>query len=61
MPTYEELEARVTLLEAQLADLAKRHAKLKEWSDLNDYWIEEKMNSLIKNVDKLMGIYEEDD
>jgi len=61
MPTYEELEARVTLLETQLADLTKKHIRLKEWSDLNDYWIEEKMNSLIKTVDKLMGIYEEDD
>lgn len=61
MPTYEELEARVALLETQLADLTKKYKRLKEWSDLNDYWIEEKMNSLIKNVDKLMGIYEEDD
>lgn len=61
MPTCEELEARVALLEAQLADLTKKYTRLKEWSDLNDYWIEEKMNSLIKNVDKLMGIYEEDD
>lgn len=61
MPTYEELETRVALLETQLADLVKKHTKLKEWSDLNDYWIEEKMNSLIKTVDKLMGIYEEDD
>lgn len=54
MVTYEELVVRV-------AELEKQIAKLKEWSDLSDYWIEEKLNSLIKSVDKLMGIYEEDD
>lgn len=61
MPTYEELEARVAQLETQVKHLTKEVNHLKEQSDLNDYWINEKLNSVIKCVDRLMGIYEEDD
>lgn len=46
---YVELEARLTQLEEQFA-------KLKEWSDLNDYWLRELIDNLAFTVDKLLGI-----
>lgn len=46
---YVELEARLTRLEEQFA-------KLKEWSDLNDYWLRELIDNLTLTVDKLLGI-----
>lgn len=46
---YVELEARLTQLE-------KQFAKLKEWSDLNDYWLRELIDNLAFTVDKLLGI-----
>lgn len=46
---YVELEARLTQLE-------KQFAKLKEWSDLNDYWLRELIDNLTLTVDKLLGI-----
>lgn len=46
---YEELEARVAKLE-------KQFAKLKEWSDLNDYWLREMIDANTATLDKLMNI-----
>lgn len=46
---YIELEARLTQLEEQFA-------KLKEWSDLNDYWLRQLIDNLTFTVDKLLGI-----
>lgn len=46
---YVELEARLTQLEEQFA-------KLKEWSDLNDYWLRQLIDNLTLTVDKLLGI-----
>ena len=61
MPSTRKLENKIRALEEKIAKLEKQVQKTKEWSDLNDYWIEEKLNSLTKCVDKLMGIYEEDE
>lgn len=47
--TLEELNDRLTRLEM-------RFDKLKEWSDLNDYWLREMIDSLTDSIDKLMGI-----
>lgn len=49
---YEELKAHVAKLEEQFI-------KLKEWSDLNDYWLREMINSLTESVDKLLNIEHE--
>lgn len=49
---YEELEARIVKLEEQFV-------KLREWSDLNDYWLREMINSLTESVDKLLNIEHE--
>lgn len=46
---YVELEARLTQLEEQFT-------KLKEWSDLNDYWLRQLIDNLTLTVDKLLGI-----
>lgn len=46
---YIELEARLTRLEEQFT-------KLKDWSDLNDYWLRELIDNLALSVDKLSGI-----
>lgn len=43
-------------LEERLSTLEKQFAKLKEWSDLNDYWLRELIDALTENVDKLLGI-----
>ena len=43
-------------LEARLARLEEQFAKLKEWSDLNDYWLRELIDNLTLTVDKLLGI-----
>lgn len=52
MPSYEELLARVEKLEEQFV-------KLKEWSDLNDYWLREMIDGLSESVNKLLHIEEE--
>lgn len=49
---YVELETRIEKLEEQFA-------KLKEWSDLNDYWLRELIDALAESVDKIMGISHE--
>lgn len=49
---YEELLARVEKLEDQFV-------KLKEWSDLNDYWLREMIDGLSESVNKLLHIEEE--
>lgn len=49
---YAELEARIEKLEEQFT-------KLKEWSDLNDYWLRELIDALAESVDKIMGISHE--
>lgn len=49
---YAELEARIEKLEEQFA-------KLKDWSDLNDYWLRELIDALAESVDKILGISHE--
>lgn len=42
---YANLEARVTKLEEQFK-------KLKDWSDLNDYWLREMIDALAESVER---------
>ncbi len=51
--TLQELNERLTILEA-------RFEKLKNWSDLNDYWLQEPIDGLTESVNKLMGLTEEE-
>lgn len=59
----EELQRIVTKQRNEIKQLNSRLGKLKEWSDLNDYYLEEMINSLTDSVDKLMGLedYYEDE
>ena len=45
--TLEELNDRLTVLE-------DKFAKLKEWSDLNDYWLREMIDALTETVDRIL-------
>lgn len=51
-----QLEQIVNRLEI----LEDKQTKLKEWSDLNDYWLKETVKGLTESVNKLMGITEEE-
>ena len=55
----EDLRTIITHQRAEIKQLNIRLGRLKEWSDLNDYYIEEAVNALTHSVDKLMGL--EDD
>lgn len=44
----------------RLEILEDKQTKLKEWSDLNDYWLKETVKGLTESVNKLMGITEEE-
>ena len=43
----EELNERLTILE-------DKFEKLKEWSDLNDYWLREMIDALTETVDRIL-------
>lgn len=48
-------------LELRIANLEKEFSKFKRYITLNNDDMEEKFNCLIKSVDRLMGIEEEDE
>ena len=52
-------EEKYTELEARIEKLEEQFTKLKEWSDLNDYWLRELIDALAESVDKIMGISHE--
>lgn len=56
--TNQELYEIIQALQVQVNDIDKRLIKLKEWSDLNDYYLQEEINSLTECVDRLTGISE---
>ena len=56
------MENTITLEEIyeRLVKLEDNFTKLKEWSDLNDYWLREMVDDLTENVNKLLCITEEE-
>lgn len=52
-------DCKCTDLEARIAKLEEQFEKLKEWSDLNDYWLREMIDGLTESVDKLLNINHE--
>lgn len=56
--TNQELYEIIQALREDIDDIKKRLNNLKKWSDLNDYYLQEEINSLTECVDKLMGINE---
>lgn len=54
--TNQELYEIIQAQQEQINDLQEKYIKLKEWSDLNDYWLREMIDALTENVDKLYGI-----
>lgn len=55
----EELKTIVARQRVEIKQLNVRLGRLKEWSDLNDQYLEETVNALTHSVDRLMGL--EDD
>lgn len=51
--TIQELYEIIQALQEQVNSIEKRLNKLKEWSDLNDYYIQEEIDALTDAVDKL--------
>lgn len=58
--TIEELYEIIKEQQEEINDLKCRLTRLKEWSDLNDYYLREMIDSLTESVNELMGISEED-
>lgn len=52
--TNQELYEIIQTLQGQVNDIEKRLNKLKEWSDLNDYYMQEEIDALTDTVDKLV-------
>ena len=62
--TTNELYEIIAKQQIEIDILKKDYENLKEWSDLNDYWLREMIDALTESVDKLMGIednYDEND
>ena len=54
--TIQELHKIIQAQQAEINDLRDKYNKLKEWSDLNDFWLRDMIDALTDSVDKL---YEE--
>ena len=54
--TTEELYEIIKQQQEEIDKLQKDFIALKEWSDLNDYWLREMIDALTESVDRLMGI-----
>lgn len=54
--TTEELYEIIKQQQEELDKLKENFTALKEWSDLNDYWLREMIDALTESVDRLMGI-----
>lgn len=52
--TNQELYEIIQALQEQVNDIEKRLSKLKEWSDLNDYYMQEEIDALTDTVDKIV-------
>ena len=54
--TNEELLELIKIQEARITALEANLLSLRQWSDANDRYLEEVVNALTDNVDKLMNI-----
>ncbi len=54
--TIQELYEIIQAQQVEINDLRDKYNKLKEWSDLNDFWLRDMIDALTDSVDKL---YEE--
>lgn len=52
--TNQELYEIIQALQKQVNTIEKQLNKLKEWSDLNDYYMQEEIDALTDTVDKLV-------
>ena len=59
--TTEELYEIIKHQQEELNKLKENFIALKEWSDLNDYWLREMIDALTESVDKLMGIVDDEE
>lgn len=54
MMTTEELYAIIQTQQEEIEKLQQNFKALKEWSDLNDYWLREMIDALTESVEKIM-------
>lgn len=54
--TNEELLELIQIQEARITALEASLLSLRQWSDANDRYLEEVVNALTDNVDKIMNI-----
>ena len=59
--TTEELYEIIKYQQEELNKLKENFIALKEWSDLNDYWLREMIDAVTESVDKLMGIVDDEE
>ena len=52
MMTTEELYAIIQTQQKEIEKLQQDFKALKEWSDLNDYWLREMIDALTESVEK---------
>lgn len=52
MMTTEELYAIIQTQQEEIKRLQQDFKALKEWSDLNDYWLREMIDALTESVEK---------
>ena len=57
--TIEELYEIIKAQQSKIEDLEKELLYLRQWSDDNDYWLREMINSLTESVDRLLNIKHE--
>lgn len=54
--TNEELLELIQIQEARITALEANLLSLRQWSDANDRYLEEVVNALTDNVDKIMNV-----
>ena len=59
--TTEQLYDIIKIQQDEINQLRHELNSLKEWSDLNDYWLREMIDALTESIDKLMGIVDDED
>lgn len=51
--TNQELYEIIQAQQVEINDLREKFVKLKEWSDLNDFWLRDMIDALTDSVDKI--------